>query len=700
MLKWSPFPVVRIAMAFIAGILLAFQIGDNLHLPGWVYVLVAGVFGMLWFQAHQRRSALFFTLTGLAGLLCFILAGYRATQLRPEKNIPSHLTRKTGKISHYVGYIDDFLVEKKAFHQVTLRIQKIKLDGKWETATGLVQLTIRKQQVRVKPEYGQVLLVKGTPQEVQKPLNPGQFDFRKYQAARNIYHQQFLNGYQYKVIGQRVSNPAIALSIRARDKMEAIFRELVPSKRESGIASALVLGVKDELNNDIKATYSNTGTMHVLAVSGLHVGLVFGLLNLGLKRLRNTRANRLLSAILLLSLIWSFAFITALSASVLRAAVMFTFIVFAQLLQKRSNIYNTLAAAALVLLMIEPFYLLDVGFQLSFVAVLAIVYLQPKIYRLWAFENFWLDKIWVLVAVSLAAQVGTIALSLFYFHQFPVYFLLTNLIAVPLSTGILYIGLAVLLFSPIPYLNVLLGEVMETMLYLMNESMRWLEKWPGALVNRIPFSGFQAVLIYLCILLVCVFLANRKLKYLSAATVVLGLVMVFHMQAAFAATAQKKLILFAVPKHTVFAIFENRTALLLSDSAFIRNKQAITFNLEPAFLQNQADQQQFFELNQPNKLVRQINGITVLVWQGISMVFLGQPLRRDLSEPVSVDYLVLRQNAWVSAEKLSRNFNVKHVILDASNAAWYRKWITPKLQAAGYDVYDVAEKGAFILVRE
>jgi competence protein ComEC len=495
MLKWSPFPVVRVALAYIAGILLAFSFGDNIKLPVWFYFAAFISFAGVWFLAQKRRSIRLFSVAGTLGMICFILAGFRITQLRPERNEPLHISNQTGNITHFVGYIDDYLVTKAAFYQAVIRVQKIKKNGKWIAAKGLVQLTIRKQPGKPKPEYGQVLLIKGSPQKFQPPLNPNQFDFRKYQSARNIYHQQFLSPYQYRIIGQNTSNLLVALSIRARDKMEQIFRELVPEKREFGIASALVLGIKDELDNDIKATYSNTGTMHVLAVSGLHVGLVFGLLNVGLKRLRKTKFNRLFSAILLLSIIWAFAFVTALSASVLRAAVMFTFVVFAQLLQKRSNIYNTLAAAAFTLLVINPYFLLDVGFQLSFVAVLSIVYLQPKIYRWLAFENWLLDKVWALIAISLAAQIGTMALSLFYFHQFPVYFLITNLIAVPLSTGILYVGLALLAFCWVPFLNVALGQLMQWSLWLMNESMRYLENWPGALVNRIPFSGFQTVLI-------------------------------------------------------------------------------------------------------------------------------------------------------------------------------------------------------------
>src|SRR5690606_851837 len=203
--------------------------------------------------------------------------------------------------------------------------------------------------------------------------------------------------------------------------------------------------------------------------------------------------------------------------SVLRAAVMFSIVAGAQILQKRSNMYNTLAVAAFVLLCFSPFYLLDVGFQLSFLAVLAIVYLQPRIYKLWQPENRAAVMLWQLTSVSLAAQIGTFPLGLYYFHQFPVYFLVSNLFAVPLATVVLYNGLAVVFFFWIPGLNIALTKLMQGLLWLLNESMLWLEKWPGAVINRIPFSGLETVLIYLFIFVLLIFLARRKLSYFAAA---------------------------------------------------------------------------------------------------------------------------------------------------------------------------------------
>ncbi|MFC5269577.1 ComEC/Rec2 family competence protein [Adhaeribacter terreus] len=697
MIKWAPYPFLRILLAFIAGILLAVKF-ENAGYPVLWFFLPAFVFFLaIYFLAKKRRSAFLFSVSGIAALFCFMLSGWLLTEIRTEKNDKNHLLRQAGAVTHYVGFINDFLLEKPTVFQSTLHLQQVKINGKWQAVTGKIQVSFRKDPALQKPKYGDVLLIKGTPKLVDPPLNPGQFDYRKYLAIRNIHHQQYLYAGQFEVLGQEVSNPVMALSIQLRRNLDLIFRKFVPSHREYGIASALVLGVKDELENDIKATYSNTGTMHVLAVSGLHVGLVFSILSLGLKRLRNTTSHRLFSAAIVLTVVWSYAFITALSPSVLRAAVMFTFVVGAQVLQKRSNMYNTLATAAFALLCYDPFFLFDVGFQLSFVAVLAIVYLAPRIYKFFDFENKAADTFWEMTSVSIAAQIGTFPLSLYYFHQFPVYFLISNLIAVPLSTIVLYNGLALLTFFWIPGLNLVLGKLMQGLLWLMNESMMWLEKWPLALVNRIPFSGFEAILVYSLILVLFVFFARRKLKFLVIASAILLVFSGSRLKENLAGNTKPKLIIFAVPKQSVWS-FSGENATVFADSSFVQNKQAIAFTLEPAFLQARTQNVFYQNWNSSNTgNIPQIktDEMRLFSWRGLKIMALEKPLRKHFKQPLKVDYLVVRNNAWISAKKLQQNFRFKKLVFDSSNETWYVKWLSGQLETAAIPYHNVTTQGAF-----
>jgi competence protein ComEC len=199
------------------------------------------------------------------------------------------------------------------------------------------------------------------------------------------------------------------------------------------------------------------------------------------------------------------------------------------------------------------------------------------------------------------------------------------------------------------------------------------------------------------LLLIFIYLANRKLKILSFASLVLGGVILLHFQTAFAETSRQKLIIFAVPKSSVWGIFENGSAVIISDSAFSKNKAAINFNLEPTLLQNQTKMQQIISWDQAQDHIRQLPGKAIFIWHGKSILILQKPPLKDLHNPVLIDYLVLQNNVWVKPEKLKQNFRFRKIILDSSNAAWYRKWLTPKLQAVGITVYDVNVEGAFEL---
>ncbi|HSI89869.1 MAG TPA: ComEC/Rec2 family competence protein, partial [Adhaeribacter sp.] len=341
-------------------------------------------------------------------------------------------------------------------------------------------------------------------------------------------------------------------------------------------------------------------------------------------------------------------------------------------------------------------------FLLSFLAVFSIVFLQPKIYNLFTVRNWFLDKVWALTSVSIAAQLGTMFLSLAFFHQFPVYFLFSNLIAVPAAFLILYGGLALLVLGWVPLLGETVGFLLEKLVWVLNEAMLLLESWPGAVITRIPFSGWQAVLSYGFLFLVFVFLARKKLKYLALASVVLLVFSGSRMADNFSAVAQNKLVIYAVPKASVWAIFENQQATVLADSAFLQNKKAQDFTLEPALLQAQVTQTIFLHWNKrmatPGKInYRKTEEMKLLVWRGKKLLALEKTLGKNLQKPAEIDYLVLQKNVYFTPDKLQQNFRFKKIILDSSNDQWYWQRAEKQLDQAGIPYHNVARHGAFVL---
>lgn len=359
-----------------------------------------------------------------------------------------------------------------------------------------------------KLQSGDVLLLRGKVREVQGPLNPQQFDYKAYLSYRGVYYQAFVEEWQ------RIDRQPSLFSKAAqlRQYCIGILRKHLPTADEFSVGAALILGYKAELSEAVEEAYANTGAMHVLAVSGLHVGLVQLLLMALLGRLPiKGRWWRYLRTLLILLGIWAFALITGASPSVLRAATMFSFLAVGQAFERSTNVYNTLAASAFVLLCFNPMLLYHVGFQLSYLAVLGIVYFQPRIYRLWIVENRLGDYLWQLAAVSLAAQIGTLPISLYYFHQFPIYFLLSGLVVVPAAGFVLGSGLLLFAVQAVPFAGSILGQVLYGLLYVVNACIFTLEQLPGSLVGGI-WIGLGAVLLLYAIL-ACSIIAHRTHQF-------------------------------------------------------------------------------------------------------------------------------------------------------------------------------------------
>jgi competence protein ComEC len=279
-----------------------------------------------------------------------------------------------------------------------------------------------------------------------------------------------------------------------------ILKQYIHGDKERGLAQALLIGYKNDLDQSLVQAYTNTGVVHIIAISGLHLGLIYWLLSLLTKPLKRKKQFKWIAPVFIIAGLWLFALLAGAQASILRSAVMFTCIVLGQALGRTNNsIYNTLAVSALLLLCINPFWLWDVGFQLSYAAVLSIVVFMRPIYNWLYFKNKAIDFLWKLNAVTLAAQILTVPLSIYHFHQFPNYFLITNFIAVPLSSLILLGEIFLCTVAFIPALANITGKVLTWLISIMNG---WIEK-----INSISYSIWDSLhisLTQMVLLLVCI----------------------------------------------------------------------------------------------------------------------------------------------------------------------------------------------------
>lgn len=705
MIRWAPIPFVRITLFFLAGILLYIYREGNVPLMREFTIGAGGLFLLFFFLNERRPSFRYVNLAGITGLLCVLGLGFLRTQVSTATSDPRHLLHQADTVSYYVGRVADYLVEKEQTSITTLELSQALVAGEWQPVTGLVRLTIRRDSAGLRPLYGDRLLIQGRPVPTRGPANPFQFDYRRYLAWRNIHHQHYVTSGRVVRLNGEPAFSLVAGSVVARRQMDRVLREKMTSHREYSIASALLLGVKDELDNDIRAAYANTGTMHVLAVSGLHVGIIFGFLNLFLLRFRRVPGYRFLSAGIILTVLTLYAYLTGLSPSVLRAVLMFSAVTIGTLLRRQKSTFNTLAFVALALLAYNPFYVMEVGFQLSFLAVLAIVYLQPRLYRLVQFENKALDWGWQLITLSVAAQLATFPLGLLYFNQFPAYFLFSNLLVVPWAGIVLHAGLVFLLVSGVPLLGEGAAWVFEWLVWLMNAFIRGIEGLPYSTLTGLTITNAQAWILYAAIGAAILFLQLRKLAWLLITCLLAAAFAAVSLRQNWHQAGENTFVVYSVRGKSALAFLEGEEATLLTGEKAFLTPSELQFHIWPHLWHSgirTLHQKPGGETGTPEPasfppVLKTPDGNRIYVWRGLKVLVLKNRLRFLPAQPVSLDLVVVQNNVPLRPEDLLSSYRSGMVILDPSNRPFYLRRTRQEFAAAGISVHSVPEQGAFVL---
>lgn len=334
-------------------------------------------------------------------------------------------------------------------------------------------------------------------QEIKKPLNPHQFNFKKYMMKQQVYHQIFLSDTNALLLGSQETIYGSAANIRNR--INNTLNQQSISKENLSVINALLLGQRQDVSRDTYKSFTKSGAVHILAISGLHIGLLLLMLTIFFKPLSYFKYGKKIVPIIIILLLWMYAFITGMSASVVRAVTMFSLVTIAIYSNRITNTYNTLVISAFLLLLCNPYYVFDVGFQLSYAAVFAIVWIKPLFDSLWSPESYVARKIWDVFSVTLAAQFGILPLSLFYFHQFPGLFFVSNMVIIPALGILLGLGIVTLVCA-------YFGWVPEKLLFVFNECVSLLNDFVTFVANKedfiftkIPFNALNLVTTYLLV---------------------------------------------------------------------------------------------------------------------------------------------------------------------------------------------------------
>lgn len=341
---------------------------------------------------------------------------------------------------------------------------------------------------------GDVLVINSKLKPIDFINHPNQFDYKNYLARKHIYHRLQIKPTEIEANYVQNEYNLNAFCNAQRNKLLNILRTNIHDDNSYEMSAALLLGERSDLDPELLKSYSDTGTIHIISVSGLHVGIIFIVLQFIFRRIPFLK-SKITNCIAILICIWFYSTLTGLPASVIRSALMISFSSIGKAMSSRSNSVNHVAGSALAILTYNTNFLFDIGFQLSYLAVLGIMYLQKPISELYYPPNFLMNYIWETTSVSVAAQLFTLPLCWYYFHQFPNYFLLANLIAIPLSSIALYACIANVVLASIPYLNKLSEIVLVYSIKFMNFYLMQLSKIPFA-VSKFYRIGIVEVIIF------------------------------------------------------------------------------------------------------------------------------------------------------------------------------------------------------------
>ncbi|PZR29361.1 MAG: 4-alpha-glucanotransferase [Citrobacter freundii] len=678
---WKKLPVIRLLIPFFMGLAqqyywpLPVSVIQGLAL---ICTALVGFYSLPLFPFFHRYKSGF--INGLSVFILFAALGALSVWRQDARN----RSLWPGNIYKESDALVIKLLEKPVERTNTLKSEAdlflLIRDGRQIPVRGTILTYFSKDSDNLRLSAGDEIITTAALVPVPSNANPGGFDFHRYALFQGITHQVFIKK-DFVVTGN--SQPWLQRFVgNIRQWVLSVLQKAFPGKRERGLAEALMIGYKNELDKTLVQSYTNTGVVHIIAISGLHLGLIYWLLVKLLQPISSHRRLKWLAPVLIIGGLWIFTLLAGAQPSVLRSAIMFTCIVIGNSLSRRSSIYNSLALSAFILLCYNPYWLWDAGFQLSYTAIIGIVGFMKPVYGLMSFKNKLVDMIWQMNAVTIAAQLLTLPVCIYHFHQFPNYFLISNFIAVPVSSLILLAELLLCAVSFIPFVFIYTAKLCSVLISFMNTSVERIEQLPFAVWNGLQISLPQAgLLMILIVTLLSCFVYKEKIRLLAYISLIsITIFTVLRCASFMEASRQQKIIIYQQAID-----FVNGRNYVSFDTKIPANDlhtkaTRILFRLKPARIATLARNGNLFSF-----LSKKI----VLAGSGTDYFM--------AAEKPLIDLLILTQDPTADPAGFPQTMNIRQVVADATVPAWKcRKW-QQRCDSLGIPFHDVRSKGAFVM---
>ncbi len=661
------------------GIFVSLQLALSLKFSVAITAVLLFILALIYFvNRNQFKPSIWF---GLTTYLLVMSLGNLSVKIHNHLNYETH-------------YTNQYHISDAEFSQFQLRISEVlkpnlynqRYIAKLEAINGMsvfgnILLNISKNDNVSRFQVDHRVLLFGNLIELYKPLNPEQFDYKKFLENHRIYAQIYSKPESVSLLSSD-KNSIHGYADYIRQTLNTKLKTYQYSPSEIAVINALLLGQRQDIDKELYTDYVNAGAIHILAISGLHIGIILFILKWLFKPLLLVKHGRYISAILILIILWSYAVIAGLSPSILRAVTMFSVITVGMYLKRPYNIYNTLAISAFILLICNPMILFEIGFQLSYLAVIGIVAIHPLLYERLKTPFWFPNKIIALITVSLSAQIGIFPLSIFYFHQFPGLFLLTNVVIIPFLGFILGYGLLVFGMALLGVPRSIFTDVFGDIISYMNQFFKWIAQQEAFIFRDIPMNWFMVVGLYLIILLFTQYFMRKSYKRLVYALAMTCLFQIGLFYNTYWYHNKNELVVFHKSKHSIISnkVGENLNVFHNLDSLKMKTEYSISNYRVGNFIDN-------IEY-QPIQNVYRFNEKTTLIVDSLGVY-------KNLS--FKPNYVILSQSPKINLNRLIDSLNPQLIIADGSNYKSYIKRWTETCKKRKRPFHYTGEKGAFIL---
>jgi competence protein ComEC len=659
-------PFVILIIPFLLGITLGLNYAGFADTSILIILLIvlSAIFTIL--NIGYKRFNIYKTrwLGGALITLILFLVGWISVANHSELNRADHFSKTPSQL--LVVRINNEPILKNGLLRFTGIVDETINKGT-KTATSGTLLVTLKDSLAQTLTYGDEILLPSNYAPVDPPFNPAEFNYKQYLADQNIYYQSFLFGHKFVLLAHNAGNTIIAYALQLRQQLVKKLKTNIHDPNAFAVASTMLLGYRADLSDDVLQAYSQTGTVYILTVSGSQVAIIYLLLSYALSFLRNNKYGKLLRAVLIIGILTYYALLTGFSPAVCRAVLVVSMIVIGKTYNRYVNTLNILAFSAFALLLYNPLLITGVGFQLAYIAVAGLIIFRPVVYNWFKFKNKFADRLWSVCAVSISAQLVTFPLSAFYFHQFPVYFLVSNVLVIIPAAIIMYTGLLYLLLPQIHFVSQYLGWAIEKTILLMNRFLGVIQHFPVSTINKIWLNTGEYLLLYAVIISLFYFFYDRKVWLLR-----FGLICILFLSLSFSykkinSINTNSIAFLNLRSHTGIVMRNGNSAVVLSDLS--DTDKNYRYAIQPYLDSCKITKVNIYDLKhdiETNSVLKRSN---LVQFDNKRILLLDRSLKNcRFAGKLKADYVYIMGNPYMDFSTINKNYSYQTLIVSASNS--------------------------------